>query len=192
LKGEADLIVGNRFAGMQKGAMPFVNRIGNRLLSWFARATLRLKVHDTQCGLRAFRSELVDCFYLEAEGMPLAIEMLSEAKFARARVSEVPVTYRPRVGVTKLNPSRDGLRILGTMIRLMRDTEPLLFFGAIGFVLGMSGLWFGVDVTLEWLRTGSVGRVPTVMLSVLLLFGAMQFFTIGLVADMIKRLRKRR
>jgi len=190
LKGEADLIVGNRFVGMQKGAMPFVNRVGNRWLSWFARATLRLKVHDTQCGLRAFRSELVGCLDLEAEGMPLAIEMLSEAKFARARIGEVPVTYRRRVGATKLNPLRDGLRILGIIIRLMRDTEPLLFFGAIGFVLGVAGLWFGVDITLEWLRTRSVGRVPTVMLSVLLLFGAMQFFTIGLVADMIKRLKR--
>ncbi len=153
---------------------------------------MRLKVHDTQCGLRAFRSELVNFLDLEAEGMPLAIEMLSEAKFARARISQVPITYRPRVGVTKLNPWKDGLRILGTIIRLMRDTEPLLFFGAMAFLLGVAGLWFGVDVALEWLNTGSIGRVPTVMLSVLLLIGAMQFFTIGLVADMIKGLRKSR
>jgi len=190
LKDEADMIVGNRFAGMQKGAMPFINRIGNKLLSRFARGTLRLKVHDTQCGLRAFRSELVDCLNLKAEGMPLAIEMLSEAKFAHARISQVPITYRRRVGVTKLSPLRDGLRIVGTIIRLMRDTEPLLFFGAMAFVLALAGLWFGVDVTLEWLNTGSIVRVPTVMLSVLLLMGAMQFFTIGLVADMIKGLRR--
>lgn len=118
LKDEADLIVGNRFGGMQKGAMRSINNFGNRLLSWLARVALRFEVHDTQCGMRAFRSELVDCLNLEAEGMSLAIEMLSEAKFARARLSEVPITYRRRVGVTKLNPLKDGLKILGTIIWL--------------------------------------------------------------------------
>jgi len=191
LKGETDLIVGNRFAGMQKGAMPFVNRVGNKLLSGFARTTLGLKLHDTQCGLRAFRAELVDSLDLEAEGMPLAIEMLTETKFAGARISEATVTYRPRVGTAKLNPLRDGLRILGTMIRLMRDTQPLLFFGGMGAFLGLVGLALGIDITLEWLSTRTVGRLPTVMLSVLLMTAALQFFTLGLVADMIKRLRRK-
>jgi len=118
LRDEADLVVGDRFAGMQEGAMPFVNRVGNRLISLFARVTLRLKVQDTQCGLRAFRSELVDSLNLRDDGMPLAIEMLAEAKFTGAKIGEASVTYRPRVGDTKLNLLMDGLRILSTMIRL--------------------------------------------------------------------------
>ena len=191
LKDEADLMVGNRFEGMQKGAMPFFNRVGNRLLSWIARSALGLSIHDTQCGMRAFRSELVENMDLVTEGMPFAIEMLAEAKFADARIGEVPISYRPRVGKTKLSPIRDGLRILGTTLRLMRDTKPLLFFGGIGTLLGVLGLLFGVDVTLEWIRTRTVVRLPTVMLSVLLLVGAIQFFIIGLVADMIKGLRRK-
>jgi len=192
LSGEADLVLGDRFSRMKKEAMPFINRVGNRLISWFARTALRVKVHDTQCGLRAFRCELVDSVDLETEGMPLAIEMLTEAKFAGARISEVHVAYRKRVGDTKLNPLRDGLRIFGTMLRLMRDTRPLLFFGGIGAFLGVVGLALGIDVTLEWFRTGTVGRVPTVILSVLLMVSAVQFFALGLVADMIKRLRRKR
>jgi len=192
LRDEADLVVGNRFPHMQKGAMPLINRFGNRLLSWFARLSLRVKIHDTQCGLRAFKSELVDKIDLETEGMPLATEMLAEAKFVGARISEVSVSYRKRVGRSKLNPLRDGLRIFGTMVRLMRDTQPLLFFGGLGGFLGAVGLALGIDVTMEWLRTGSVSRLPTVMLSVLLIIGAMQFLTLGLVADMIKRLRRKR
>jgi dolichol-phosphate mannosyltransferase len=116
--------------------------------------------------------------------------MLVEAKFLGARISEVPVAYRERVGCTKLNPLKDGMRILGTMIRLMRDTQPLLFFGGIGVFLGVIGLVLGIEVTLEWLRTGAISRIPTVMLSVLLMVSSMQFFTLGLVADMIKRLRR--
>lgn len=86
---------------------------------------------------------------------------------------------------------KDGLRILGTIIRLIRDTKPLLFFGSLATVMGVVGIYLGVEITLEWLTTGSVRRIPTAILATLLLVGAIQFFALGLVADMIKRLRLR-
>ncbi|UCD26846.1 MAG: glycosyltransferase [Candidatus Bathyarchaeota archaeon] len=180
LKDEADLVVGNRFAGMQKGAMPFVNRIGNKLLSLFAKVTLRLNIYDTQSGIRAFKSKLLDSMNLVARGMPFAIEMLTEALSSDARIHETPVSYRPRVGKTKLSPIKDGGRILGITLRLMFDTQPLLFFGSIGIVLGMVGLFLHA-VTL-----------PTVVYQYLFMIGAIQFFTLGLVIAMIKRLGRSR
>ena len=188
--GKAELVVGNRFSGMQKGAMPFTNKFGNKVISWFAQRFLRIKIKDTQCGLRVFKAALVDRLYMNETGMPFAIEMLSEAKFAGVNMLDIPVNYRPRIGTPKLSPLKDGLLILGTIIRLMRDTQPLLFFSSISFLIGLVGVYLGLDVTLEWLRTGSVGRVPTVVLSVLLIIGSIQFLTLGLIADMIKGLRK--
>jgi glycosyltransferase involved in cell wall biosynthesis len=190
LKDEADFVIGNRFGRMKKGAMTPLNRIGNRLLSWATRVSLKVDVADTQCGLRVFRADLLDDVDFTSEGMSFATEMLIEAKFSGARISEMPITYRPRIGKPKLSPLKDGFMIFGTILRLMRDTQPLLFFVSIGFFLGLIGFVLGLDVTLTWLRTGRVIRLSSVMLSVLLIFGAMQFFTIGLVADMIKRLRK--
>jgi dolichol-phosphate mannosyltransferase len=192
LRNEADLMIGNRFVNMEAKAMTRLNQLGNRFLSWVARRFLRIKINDTQCGLRAFWSGLIDRIDLESDGMPFAIEMIAKAKFTGVRIGEVPVNYRKRVGITKLNPLRDGIRIFVTMVRLVRDTRPFLFFGGIGIVLGLAGVWAGLDVTFEWFRTHTIVRLPTVMLSVLLLIGAMQFFTIGLVADMLKhRMRKK-
>jgi dolichol-phosphate mannosyltransferase len=191
-RGLADMVVGDRFPRMERGAMTLINRIGNRLLSWFARRTLKIKIHDTQCGIRAFSGELVDLMNLSCGGMPFATEMLVEAKLAGARILEVPVAYRPRIGRPKLNPIRDGLLILGTIIRLVRDTSPLLFFGVIGFIFIIAGLVLGINVTLEWMRTGSVERIPTLLLTILLIIGGIQFFATGLLADMIKRLRQRK
>ena len=187
----ADMVIGDRMARLQSGAMTRTNKTGNRLLSWVARKTLKLNVHDTQCGLRAFRTELIDDMDLNAEGMPFATEMIADAHFARARITEVPVTYRPRAGVTKLNPVKDGIRILGTIIRLVRDTKPLLFFGTASAICALLGLIFGTQVTLEWLETHTVRRIPTVVLSALLLIASILFFQLGLVADMIKGLRSR-
>ena len=140
LKNEADMVVGNRFAGMQKGAMPVVNRFGNRILSLVAKLALGLTVFDTQSGMRAFKSELLDNMNLVAVGMPLAMEMLAEAHSSGARIREVPISYRARVGETKLNPIKDGGRILGVTVRLMFDIRPLLFFGIVGTFFGVMGL----------------------------------------------------
>ncbi len=188
---EADFVVGNRFRGMQKGSMSFVNRFGNRVLSWFVRKTLKINVHDTQCGIRAFKAELLKDINLTCEGMPFATEMLAEAKFASAKILETPVNYRPRIGKTKLNPIKDGLMIFGTILRLLRDTSPLLFFGGIGVIFMIVGIILGLDVTFEWFRTGTVGRIPTLLLVVLLVMGGIQFFAVGLLADMIKRFKRK-
>jgi dolichol-phosphate mannosyltransferase len=186
LLGEADIVVGNRFSGMKDGSMSSVNRFGNKVISWFARVTLGVGVLDTQCGLRAFKTELVDRFDFSASGMPFATEMLVDAKQGGANVSEIPISYRSREGDTKLNPWKDGLKIFGTIARLMRDTKPLLFFGMIGGVLGLAGLLLGVDIVFEWLTTSTVDRIPTLLLSMLLIFLGVQSATLGLVADMIK------
>jgi dolichol-phosphate mannosyltransferase len=190
LKDQADLVIGNRFRGMKRGAMTFTNRIGNKILSWIARRSLRIKVTDTQCGLRAFRASLIKNLHIKTEGMSFATEMLTEAKHAGARILEVPIAYHPRIGNTKLNPIKDGMRILGTILRLIRDYEPLLFFGGFGFILASIGSLIGMSVVFEWIRTGSVTHLASVSLSSMLIITGFFVFMMGLLADMIKDLKK--
>ena len=184
LKDEADMVVGNRFAGMQKGAMPFVNMVGNRTFSLVAKLALGLNVYDTQSGMRAFKSELLDRMNLEAVGMPLAMEMLAEARSVDARICEVPISYRPRVGETKLNPIKDGGRILGTTVRLMFDIRPLLFFGIIGTVLGVMGfLLHYVTLPIE---------LVNVVFPFIFIIGGLLLFWLGFVTVLVRKLRRRK
>jgi glycosyltransferase involved in cell wall biosynthesis len=184
LADEADLVVGNRFAGMQKGAMPFVNKIGNQVLSLVAKLALGLNVYDTQSGMRAFKSELLDSMNLVAVGMPLAMEMLADARSADARIREVPISYMPRVGETKLHPIKDGGRILGTTVRLMLDVRPLLFFGIIGTVLGVVGL------LLHYLTLPI--ELAYVVFPFVFMIGGMLLFWLGFVIVLVRKLRKRK
>ena len=91
----------------------------------------------------------------------------------------------------EVQPLPSDLQILcpvaqfGHSICSQKSQGPYSFLGLFGFILGL-------DVTLYWMRTGTVVRMASVVLSVLLIIGAMQFFTLGLVADMIKGLRRRR
>ena len=184
LKDEADIVVGNRFAGMQKGAMPFVNRVGNRVLSLVAKLALGLNVYDTQSGMRAFKSELLESVNLVTVGMPLAMEMLAEALSVDARICEVPISYRPRVGETKLNPIKDGGRILGITVRLMFDVRPILFFGSIGTILGVVGLLLHyIMLPIELVH---------VVFPFLFMIGGMLLFWVGFVIVLIKKIRRRK
>jgi hypothetical protein len=182
LEDDADMVVGNRFAGMQKGAMPFVNRVGNSVLSLVAKLALGLNVYDTQSGMRAFKSELLDSMHLVAVGMPLAMEMLAEALSVDARICEVPISYRSRVGETKLNPIKDGGRILGITARLMFDVRPILFFGIIGTVLGVVGL------LLHYMTLPT--ELAHLVFPYLFMVGAMLLFGLGFILVVIKKLRR--
>jgi len=186
---KADVVNGNRFKDMEKDAMTITNRIGNKILSWVARRVLRIKVKDTQCGFRAFRTEMIRQLNLRATGMPFAVEMLAEATQAGAKIVEVPVSYRRRIGKTKLNPLRDGLMILGVILRLTRDYQPLLFFGGPGLIFILAGTLLGMRAVIEWLTTGVITHLASVMLSALLIMTGIQLVSLGLVADMIRKRR---
>jgi dolichol-phosphate mannosyltransferase len=181
LENKADMIVGNRFGGMKKGAMPIVNRIGNRVLSLFAKLAFGLNVYDSQSGMRAFKTELLDNMKLVAVGMPFAMEMLAEAIAANARVSEAPISYSARVGETKLSPIKDGGRIIGVTVRLMFDIRPLLFFGAIGTVLGVTGL------VLHYLTLPT--EFTHIMFPFLVMFGGILLTAVGFVIYTITKFR---
>ena len=76
--------------------------------------------------------------------------------------------------------------ILGTIIRLMRDTRPLSLFGSIGLLLISIGIFTGSEVIVEYLQTQTVQRVPTAILSALLVILGGQSISLGLISDMIK------
>ena len=184
--GEADFVIGNRFAKMDKKAMTTTNRIGNKMLSIVARKLLNMKVSDTQCGIRAFRSDLASIFYNTSIGMPFATEMLALSNQYHIKIKEIPVSYHERIGDTKLNPIHDGVKILGTTIRLMRDTRPLSFFCSIGAAMIILGTFFGITILIEYFTTGIITKIPTTILSVLLVVLGVQTISLGLISDMIK------
>ena len=184
--GEADFVIGNRFAKMDKKAMTKTNIVGNKILSAIARRMLDIKIADTQCGIRTFRSDLASIFYNTSVGMPFATEMLALSNQFHIKIKQVPVSYHERIGKPKLNPLQDGSRILSTTIRLMRDTRPLTFFCSIGMILITIGTFMGLAILIEYLSTGVVRRLPTTILAVLLVVLGVQTISLGLISDMIK------
>ena len=101
--------------------------------------------------------------------MPFATEMLVGTKSYHIKIKEIPTSYHERLGETKLTPFQEGLRILGTIIRLLRDTRPLALFSSLGLLLIFFGFLTGLEIFFTYLETGTVIRFAATVLSALLI-----------------------
>jgi len=97
LRNQADLVVGNRFAGgILPGAMPLLHKyLGNPVLSTLGRVFFKSKINDFHCGLRGFRKDAIINLNLVSPGMEFASEMIVKATMAGLRIEQVPTILRP-------------------------------------------------------------------------------------------------
>jgi Glycosyl transferase family 2 len=135
LENGAQLVVGNRMHDIQPGAMPFLSRIGNPLLSGFLNVLHRTNVRDVHCGMRALRRDVLPVLNLRTVGMEFASEMVIRATREHLDVREVPIALHPRVGESKLSPFRDGWRHL-RVILVYNPTFLFLIPGAAMLAIG--------------------------------------------------------
>jgi len=183
---EVDFTIGERVP--ETGALTGIRKYGNYMISWLTRVLLGLEVRDTQSGMMAFRSQLIQELDLNVRGWGINTEMLKRAKDMGMVIKEVPVRYHKRIGRSKLNPLHAAIVDIAVALRMMRDTEPLLFFAGFGTVLLIVGFAIGLQVILDWIRTGLVTNMARVVLSTLVIVVGVQLVSLGLVAEMIRKL----
>src|SRR5450759_4622787 len=143
-----EYVLGSRFAGkILPGAMPWLHQyIGNPVLTGLLNFMFGLKSSDAHSGLRAFTRDAYKRMRLQTTGMEFASEMVINAARAKLKVAEVPITYYPREGESKLRSFRDGWRHLRFMFLYSPD-HLFLVPGSILFVIGLIGML--------WLSTGA-------------------------------------
>jgi glycosyltransferase involved in cell wall biosynthesis len=171
----ADYVLGSRFRGqIKRGAMTWSHRyIGNPVLTGMLNVLFGLEASDAHSGLRAFRREALQQMGLRCSGMELASEIVVKAARAGLKVAEVPITYHPRTGESKLNSLRDGWRHM----RFLLVLSALRVFLWPGFTL----FWAGVaaQALLLGLGLSELGlRLSTAAVCVMLL--GMQLMVLGL------------
>jgi len=135
LEDGAELVVGNRMRGVQPGAMSWLSRVGNPVLSGFLNALHRTNVGDAHCGMRALRRSVLPLLNLRTVGMEFASEMVIRATREQLDVRELPIELHPRAGTSKLSPFRDGWRHL-RLIVVYNPTFLFLIPGAVMFAVG--------------------------------------------------------
>jgi glycosyltransferase involved in cell wall biosynthesis len=186
-----DMVIGTRVTDIAAAYRPG-HRLGNRVLTGMVAAIFGNRVTDMLSGYRAFSRRFVKSFPALATGFETETEFTVHALELCMAIGEVRTTYRDRPAGTasKLRTYRDGLRILRTIVILVKEERPLQFFSLCGLVLLLLGIGLGVPVVMQFLATGLVPRLPTAVLATGLVLLSFLSFAAGLILDSVARGRK--
>ena len=190
LENRLDMVVGTR-RDVTKDAGRAGHAFGNRIFNATYQALFGSDFTDIFSGYRVFTRRFAKSFPAQSPGFEIETEMSVHASLLRLPVAEVECDYgvRGEGSESKLNSIRDGLRILRMMATLMKETRPFIFFAYVAVVLFGASVFLGAPVVVEYLGTGLVDRVPTWILSMTLLLGAMMALTAGAILDSLARSR---
>ncbi|MGE5253988.1 MAG: glycosyltransferase family 2 protein [Planctomycetaceae bacterium] len=108
LQGRADLVIGSRLTGeMEKGAMPWHSRMGNRLIASLLRRLYGINITDLG-SFRAVKTQTLFDLRMEQMTCGWPVEMVVKAARRGWRIESLPVRYRRRLGVSKVSGTIRG------------------------------------------------------------------------------------
>jgi glycosyltransferase involved in cell wall biosynthesis len=167
---------------------PLSKKIPSKFFNFITRLFTGVKIHDFNCGLKIYRQSVVKTLEIYG-GRHRYIPAL--AGYKNFKVTEIIVNHRPRLyGETKYGGSRmfHGFFDLISIVFLSKYTQsPLYFFGKIGLYTFLSGV--GIEIYIIYLKYALnepfAKHMALLMLGVLIIVIGIQFFSIGLVGEMI-------
>jgi glycosyltransferase involved in cell wall biosynthesis len=167
---------------------PFSKTLPSKLFNFVTRIFTGVKIHDFNCGLKIYRQSVVKTIDIYGGRHRYIPALAGQKKF---KIAEIIVHHRPRLhGVTKYGGARlfHGLFDLISILFLAKYTQsPLYFFGQIGLFTFLTGLAidFYVLYLKYFLNEPFAKHMALLMLGVLIIVVGIQFFSIGLVGEMI-------
>ncbi len=111
-----DLIYGARLH--EDSEIDIIRKSGNKLYVVILKALMRSNLSDVCSGMRVFKSELANSILkLEKNDLAFSIQLTSYALLNKWKVGELPISYRKRVGYSKLSVVRDGIAFLWVAVK---------------------------------------------------------------------------
>ena len=191
LDNQLDMVNGARVTDVPLAYRPG-HRFGNTVLTALVCRIFGTRITDMLSGYRVFSRRFVKSFPALASGFETETEFTVHALELRMPVGEIPTRYkeRPAGSASKLRTYADGLRILRTILVLVKEERPLQFFSLTGLILFTLGLGLGLPVVYEFLLTHLVPRLPTAVLATGLVLLSFLSLSCGLILDSVARGRK--
>ena len=167
---------------------PLSKRIPSKLFNFITRLFTSVKIHDFNCGIKIYRKSVIKTLEIYGGRHRYIPALAGQKKF---KITEIIVNHRAReFGITKYGGRRffHGFFDLISVIFLSRYIQsPLYFFGQLGLLSFMSGFSIeGYILYLKYvLKEPFAAHIALLIFGVLLIFIGIQFFSIGLIGEMI-------
>jgi len=182
LKDGADLVSGWKKVRHD----PITKTLPSKLFNAVTRWTTGIKIHDFNCGLKAYKNDVVKSVNIHGE-LHRYIPVI--AHFMGYNITEKVVQHHPRqYGETKYGIARffRGFFDFITVLFLSRYTKrPMHFFGMGGLILTGLGIIINIYLAVYWFMGGRLSNRPILFLAVLMVIVGVQLFSIGLLGEML-------
>jgi glycosyltransferase involved in cell wall biosynthesis len=190
----ADVVVGSRRSGA-KSEMPMMRRLGNFIWSNLLTLIASQRVSDPASGMRVFRREVLECIYPLPDGLNFTPVMSTRSAHEGIKVVEVPIPYTERIGRSKLNIVKDGIRFLQTILWTALTYNPVRILGGIGLVL--IGLAVLIALVLVGMRISGVTAlgplgVASSFAALVLGIGGVNIYAMGIIFNYLVSLFHKR
>lgn len=177
-----DVVVGWKVQRLDPSNRLILSRIFNGTV----RKATGVKLHDMNCGFKAYRREVIRTIPVYGD---LFRFIPAFAAWEGFRVAEVPVKHHAR----KYGTSRYGLErilrgffdLLSVMFLTRYQRKPMHLFGLVGLVLGAIGVFVELYLTALWFRGQKIGDRPLLLLGMLLILAGIQFFSMGFIGEFL-------
>jgi glycosyltransferase involved in cell wall biosynthesis len=184
IKEDWDLVTGVR----QKRKDNFIKTLPSKIANYIIRKSTKLYITDAGCALKVMTSET-------AKSIPLYGELhrfiALNAHIDGARITEVPVQhYARRFGVSKYGLGRT-FKVINDLLLILFQRKylqkPLYLFGNLGMFFFSIGILINIYLLVVKFMGNDIGTRPLLFLGILLILVGIQFFTIGIVTDLLMR-----
>src|SRR5262245_25271424 len=191
LREHVDMVNATREASEKQAYRPG-HRFGNRMLTGVVKTIFGNACTDVLSGYRAMSRRFVKSFPALSQGFEIEVELTIHAMELGVPIAEITAPYKERpVGSTsKLNTIGDGIRILSVIIVLMKEEQPLKFFGILGAFVFAVAMLLAFPLAVTYLETGLVPRLPTAVLVIGLTIISLLLLMSGLILDTVTRGRQ--
>ncbi len=189
LSKQADMVIGDRLSStyFEENDRRFHNT-GNRFVRKSINMFFKSDLHDIMTGMRAFSYDFVKSFPIRSKEFEIETEMSVFALMNNFKIKEIPIEYRDRKegSVSKLNTYSDGMKVIRMIFALIRDQRPLMYFSVVTLILLIIAGIFFFPILFTFFQTGHVLKIPTLIVSaVVVIIAAMTFF-VGVILHVLK------
>jgi len=188
LERKVDMVVGDRLSStyFEENKRMFHN-FGNALVRKLINKLFNNDIKDILTGYRAFSYRFVKTFPVLSKGFEIETEMTIHAADKNLFVENVIINYRdrPTGSESKLNTYSDGVKVLNTILRLIRTYKPGLFFSVLAMILLFLAAVFIIPVLVAYAQTGLVERFPTLIVCGFVVLASIQSCFSGIILQTI-------
>lgn len=194
IKGQADMCIGDRLSNgtYQKENKRRFHEFGNNLVKKGINLLFHSKLKDIMTGYRVFNKKFVKNMPVMSSHFEIETEMSLYALDKRFVIQEIPITYRdrPEGSVSKLNTIKDGIKVMKTIIKMLKHYHPLRFYTTLAVIFFCLSLAVGIPVIMEFIQTRYITKVPSAILATGLMLISVLMEQCGIILETVVKVNR--